>query len=91
LYDPIRGKLRRQMLGISAKDFAEAIGVSSQAVYMYESGQRTPSLVTFMAIAHELKIPMDSLIRQANGDKHYIRAMKLIDVQRQYAGGSAHV
>jgi transcriptional regulator with XRE-family HTH domain len=82
MYDPVKGKARRQNLGLSVKDLAKLLGVSTQAVYQWEWGQRQPSLPRFVAIAHHLRIPLESLIKQAK-DSATRQAIRLAEVHRE--------
>ncbi|MFB7905641.1 helix-turn-helix domain-containing protein [Kitasatospora sp. NPDC056076] len=63
-------------LGLSVKDLAKRLGVTAQAVYQWERGERTPSLPMFVAIAHCLRIPLESLMEQAK-DINTRQAIKL--------------
>lgn len=65
LYDPVRGKSRRKDLGLSVPQLAALCGVSSMAVYKYESGELRPSFLTFIKLAHHLRISVASLVEQA--------------------------
>lgn len=82
MYDPMKGKARRQSLGLSVKDLANLLGVSTQAVYQWEWGQRQPSLTTFVAMAHHLRIPLESLMEQAK-DNHARHAIQLAEIYRE--------
>ncbi|MFJ5120658.1 helix-turn-helix domain-containing protein [Kitasatospora sp. NPDC088548] len=84
MYDPVKGKARRESLGISVKALAERLGVSAQAVYQWERGERKPSLPMFVAIAHHLCIPTASLMEQAK-DSATRQAIQLANI---YQGGS---
>ncbi|MGW2371372.1 helix-turn-helix domain-containing protein [Kitasatospora sp. NPDC001683] len=87
MYDPAKGRAQRQRLGLSVKELAGRLGVSTQAVYQWERGERRPSLTCFVAIAYHLRIPISSLMAQAGGDMHIMRAIQLAEIQRQHAGG----
>lgn len=40
---PSRLERKRKKLGLTRKQLAEKIGVSSESIYKYERGERTPS------------------------------------------------
>ncbi|MEU7041514.1 helix-turn-helix transcriptional regulator [Streptomyces varsoviensis] len=65
LYDPVRGKARRKELGLSVPQIAALCGVSSMAIYKYEAGDLRPSFLTFIKLAHNLRISVASLVEQA--------------------------
>lgn len=53
-----RLKYRRRLLGITQKEFAEHIGVSSQQIYKYECGINRISCGTLHVFAELLKVPV---------------------------------
>ncbi|WP_411124882.1 helix-turn-helix domain-containing protein [Streptomyces sp. x-19] len=65
LYDRYRAKARRNSLGLSVPQLAALIDTSATTVYRYEDGARKPDLLTFVRMAHHLRIPVSSLIEQA--------------------------
>ncbi|GAA1922135.1 hypothetical protein GCM10009716_33400 [Streptomyces sodiiphilus] len=82
MYDPKRGKARREALGMSVEELAARVGVSAQAVYQWEWGKRKPNLVRFVSIASALRIPVESLVEQAGGDEETILAIHLARLQQ---------
>jgi transcriptional regulator with XRE-family HTH domain len=52
----------RQKAGISQKALAALIGMSPNAICLYENDKRDPPLATLVAIAHALKITSDALL-----------------------------
>ena len=48
--------------GMKLCELAEAIGLSSQAVYYYETGAREPNLETLRKLANVLDCSIDELI-----------------------------
>ncbi|MER7847003.1 helix-turn-helix transcriptional regulator [Kitasatospora sp. NPDC096077] len=74
-------------LGLSVKDLAKRLGVTAQAVYQWERGEREPSLPMFVAIAHCLRIPLDSLMAQAK-DSNTRQAIKLARASRKTKNGA---
>ncbi|WP_134705135.1 helix-turn-helix transcriptional regulator [Ammoniphilus sp. YIM 78166] len=52
---------RRKQLGLLQKDVAEAIGCTTSAYGMYETGARTPELNTAKAIADALQTTVDDI------------------------------
>ncbi|MFJ9522539.1 helix-turn-helix domain-containing protein [Kitasatospora sp. NPDC101801] len=67
MYDPTRAKARRIEISLSVRQVADRVGVSENAVYAWEAGDRTPTLDHFVELAHVLRIPFDGLMRQAEG------------------------
>ncbi len=53
---------QRQLLKLSQKDVAKAIGVSPSVVSNYESGERTPSVESLMALAGLYRCSTDYLL-----------------------------
>ena len=53
------------MHGLSARDLAEASGVSAAMISRIESGKVSPSLATLSALADALDVPIASLFRDA--------------------------
>ena len=61
----VGGVLRqlRQVHSLSARDLAEASGVSAGMISRIESGKVSPSLATLSALAQALDVPLASLFR----------------------------
>lgn len=55
-------KNQRQLLKLSQKEVANAIGVSPAVVSNYENGERSPSIETLMALAGLYKCSTDYLL-----------------------------
>lgn len=53
---------QRQLLKLSQKEVAKAIGVSPSVVSNYESGERTPSVECLMALAGLYRCSTDYLL-----------------------------
>lgn len=53
---------QRQLLKLSQKEVAEAIGISPSVVSNYESGERTPSVENLMALAGLYRCTTDYLL-----------------------------
>lgn len=53
---------QRQLLKLSQKEVAKAIGVSPSVVSNYESGERTPSVEILMALAGLYRCSTDYLL-----------------------------
>ena len=53
---------QRQLLKLSQKEVAKAIGVSPSVVSNYESGERTPSVENLMALAGLYRCSTDYLL-----------------------------
>lgn len=51
----------RKENGLTMKDLAEAAGVSVQAVYMWESGQNSVTLLNAVKVAEKLGTTLDYL------------------------------
>ena len=45
----------------SRRELAEAVGVSGQAVYTWESGRKLPSLPSLRTIAHVFQVPIEEI------------------------------
>lgn len=54
--------LLRQKAGLSQRQLAERLHLSSSAVGMYEQGRRHPSLDILIALAREFGVTVDYLI-----------------------------
>jgi transcriptional regulator with XRE-family HTH domain len=57
-----RIKKRRQILGITQQELAEAIGVTPQHISAIEQGKRDPSLFSLTQLARELGVTIDYLV-----------------------------
>lgn len=63
----IRARKRRQEIGLTQKDIAEASGVSRPFISEFESGGRIPSVSVLNQIAEKLGVTLDYLVN--GGDK----------------------
>lgn len=52
----------REEKNVTAKQIAEYLGITMQAVNQYEKGLRSPSLITLVKISEFLEVPIDKLI-----------------------------
>jgi two-component SAPR family response regulator len=52
----------REEHGMTRNEFAASMGVTLQTVYRWESGERTPDVLTLMNIAKILGVPTDRLL-----------------------------
>jgi len=52
-------KEKREESGMSAKELAEKVGISSVALYYIENGGRNPHLTTLKCICYELGVSID--------------------------------
>lgn len=52
----------REEKHITAKQIADYLGITMQAVNQYEKGLRSPSLITLVKISEFLEVPIDKLI-----------------------------
>lgn len=48
--------------GMTQKELADAVGMSSQAIHYYETGAREPDLDTLRKLSKELDCTLDELI-----------------------------
>lgn len=55
-------KTIRQQKGMTQKEFAEAIGVSMQAVYLWERGVVQPGWGSLVLISQKLDVDINELI-----------------------------
>ncbi len=56
-------KNRRQEKHMTVKDVADSMGVSPQAVYRWESGERMPDIVTFLSLAKLFKVNIEQMLK----------------------------
>lgn len=56
----------RQQRGISMLVLSELCGLSKNMISMYESGERTPSLTTTIAIADFFDVSLDYLVGRSD-------------------------
>lgn len=56
-------KLARDRAGLTQEDIAESLGVSRQAVSMWETGKKSPSSRNLKKLADLLNVSVDSLLR----------------------------
>ena len=56
-------KAQRQAKKLSVKDVADSMGVSPQAVYRWESGERMPDIVTFLSLVRLFGINVDQMLK----------------------------
>lgn len=59
-------KFYRIKRGFSQNDLAQKIGMSKQAVSMYERGEREPSIETLHRMCEVFKVDMDTLCGRLN-------------------------
>lgn len=57
-----RARERRNELGLTQKEVAEAAGVTREFITAFEAGYRLPATLTLTAIAEELSISLDKLV-----------------------------
>ena len=50
-------RLHRTKKGLTQEDLAELLGVSRNTIYLWESGERLPSLLNYFRICFHLDIP----------------------------------
>jgi transcriptional regulator with XRE-family HTH domain len=82
----------RSLRGLTAKDLAEASGVSAAMVSRIESGQVSASLATLAALARALEVPLAGLFREAGrarADFTLVRQGQGL-AARRIAGAHAH-
>jgi len=53
-----------KMSGAKKSDFANAIGIDRQTLFMYESGKMNPSVTTLFKIAKELNVSTDFMLKK---------------------------
>lgn len=52
----------RSNRGVTHEQLAEKIGVSVRIIYDYESGKKTPSLITLFELSKALNVSLDELV-----------------------------
>lgn len=52
----------RTKLGLTHEELAELIYVSVRIIYDYESGKKTPSLITLFELSKALNVSLDELV-----------------------------
>lgn len=52
----------RDKMNLTHEELADMIGVSVRIIYDYESGKKTPSLITLFNLAKVLNTTLDSLV-----------------------------
>lgn len=57
-------KRARLLAGLSAREVAEKLGISSAAVYMWESGQTAPTSKRLTAVAKLYGCTVDELLKE---------------------------
>lgn len=67
-----RIKQLREQLDISQQTLADNTGISKSSISKYESGERTPELETFEAIADYFNVDMDYLKGKTDIRRKYI-------------------
>lgn len=50
-------RIHRTKKGLTQEDLAELLGVSRNTIYLWESGERLPSLLNYFWICFHLDIP----------------------------------
>ena len=63
----IRARKRRQEIGLTQKDIAEAVGVERPYITQFEAGYKIPSVCVLTQIAEKLGVTLDYLVN--GGDK----------------------
>ena len=58
----IRLKERREALGMTQRQVADAVGIAESAYQRYEYGDRTPPMETLIALADLYDISLDELV-----------------------------
>lgn len=53
---------RREQVGMTQVELARRIGLSKQAVYRYEAGERTPNACILKALAAALECNMEDIV-----------------------------
>ncbi len=56
-------KSRRMERNLSVKDVADSMGVSPQAVYRWENGERMPDIVTFLSLAKLYRVNIEQMLK----------------------------
>ena len=56
-------KVKRLAKGMTQEELGAAIGMTSQTIYYYESGQREPNLETLRKLSEVLECTVDELIK----------------------------
>ena len=74
---------QRQLLNLSQKDVASAIGVSASVISNYESSERVPSVENIMALANLYRCSVDYLLGIKNDTGIKIDLTMLNDSQIQ--------
>lgn len=62
----IRARKRRQEIGLTQKDIAEAVGVSRPFITSFEAGCKIPSVSVLTQIAEKLGVTLDYLVKGGN-------------------------
>ena len=57
-----RAKQRREAVGMTRKDLAEAVGAHTHTIGLIEKGARTPSLIILTRMARTLRCRLGDLI-----------------------------
>ena len=58
----IRARKRRQEIGLTQKDIAEAVGVERPYITQFEGGYKIPSVCVLTQIAEKLGVTLDYLV-----------------------------
>lgn len=74
---------QRQLLNLSQKEVASAIGVSASIISNYESSERVPSVENLMALANLYRCSVDYLLGIKKDSCSYIDVSMLTDSQIQ--------
>ena len=78
-----RLKSQRQLLKLSQKEVANAIGVSPAVVSNYENGDRSPSIETLMSLASLYKCSTDYLLGiSSENNSNYVEISMLSNKQK---------
>lgn len=78
---------RREVLGMSAQQLADKMGVYLKTIYRYEDGSRTPSLYDVVRLAHHLGIPILDLAEKTGNDMEAFRFLLTLENFRFKAEG----
>jgi len=83
-----RLRARRRLLGFTQQRVADACGVSFQQIQKYESAASRLSARTLWTLAQTLDVDIgyffEELPREADGDRHASRAMRVGDLHPNF-------
>jgi len=70
---------QRLLRNLSQKEVASILGKSVSIISNYESGERTPSVETLIALAHLYHCPTDYLLGLDRADKNIHLELSMLD------------